>query len=275
MRKKLAFSGPNSSRNTYWTSFCNEIQISGSIPTHRNIVRVFGGLVCAKNISDVPPFLCMEKMDMSLDQFLKERSTSSPLQIADIMKVLLDICLGMNYLHCMNLSHRDLHPGNIFVSLSPHLVAKISGFELGKQMENVWLPESTSNTPDIGTRKYRAPEVYTTHYGCKCDIWSFGILVGDIFRQNRNIEFSDTKLPEDKNEWFEEGELLQHMMLMFSHSTMENLAFYRLEALDSVPADAAFLLPMLKNCLNLDASSRPAFYEIVGRSLELQEKICK
>jgi hypothetical protein len=37
-----------------------------------------------------------------------------------------------------------------------------------------------SLTATIGPDKFRAPEAYSTSYGSACDVWSYGILIGEL-----------------------------------------------------------------------------------------------
>jgi len=122
------------------------------------------------------PLLVMEKLVMSLDDFL-QHAPHIPLQIK--LSILLDTCRGLVYLHGYEsnpIIHRDLTARNILLSLS--LTAKIS--DLGNSrmitMKSGKLTQTLSKNP--GTSVYMPPEALDDihRYGTTIDIFSFGVL---------------------------------------------------------------------------------------------------
>lgn len=87
------------------------------------------------------------------------------------------ICCGIEYMHKQNIIHRDLKPENILLATTdPYTLVKVSDFGLSKRI--------TSNAfmqTQCGTVGYLAPEVHTSNYTNKVDIWSLGVVLYNCF----------------------------------------------------------------------------------------------
>jgi len=92
-----------------------------------------------------------------------------------IFTILLDTCMGMHYLHMFSIIHRDLKSDNLLVF--DDFTIKICDFGLARILD-VECHESL--TPVLSTIGYTAPEVPSARYNKACDVWSFGILVGEL-----------------------------------------------------------------------------------------------
>ena len=144
---------------------------------HPNIVQVIG-------IHSTPgssiPMLILEYMPMSLNKCLD--STSIPLSLK--YRMLLDVCLGLRFLHGQDppFIHRDLTANNVL--LSEGIRAKIADFGVGRVIDAI-AKKNMTMTIAPGTQAYMPPEakVAKPKYNVKLDVFSFGVLVIHIFLQ--------------------------------------------------------------------------------------------
>jgi translation initiation factor 2-alpha kinase 4 len=94
---------------------------------------------------------------------------------------------GLAHLHANGIIHRDVKPNNIFVKEG---VVKIGDLGLATHHGIVRTRGATATTvtttnesksSEVGTYLYQAPEVLTGNYNEKCDIYSLGVLLVEIF----------------------------------------------------------------------------------------------
>ena len=90
-------------------------------------------------------------------------------------KISKQIFEALHYLHKNNYIHRDLKPANILIKEG---MVKICDFGFAKK-----LSASTAFVNSIkGTPLYIAPEILNhQNYNYKVDIWSFGIIIYELF----------------------------------------------------------------------------------------------
>src|SRR5215467_13360866 len=115
---------------------------------HDNIVRIVDqGRFDDRGISR--PFIVMEFLDgVTLDKLI--RSSSARLTIENSLGFIYQVCNGLEKIHAANLVHRDLKPGNIFITKDDRV--KIIDFGLAH------LVRGTDGTSVKGTPLYMAPE---------------------------------------------------------------------------------------------------------------------
>ena len=127
--------------------------------------------------------------------------------------VFQQILNGLIFIHSIGWVHRDIHPGNILVVKPnpPHIndiQVKIADFGLARNIRDMgvelklsagWTihPELEQCTPYAGHGLYTAPELWTTTYDYKVDIYSLGFVLYFI------------SLYPEKNEWITELSLLK------------------------------------------------------------------
>lgn len=126
-------------------------------------------------------------------------------------KIALGIAAGLEYLHLNHsprIIHRDLKPANVL--LDDNMEARIADFGLAKAMPDAHTHITTSNV--AGTVGYIAPEYHQTlKFTDKCDIYSFGVLLGVLVMG---------RLPSD--EYFQQKSEIGLVKWMRSVMTSEN-----------------------------------------------------
>ena len=115
------------------------------------------------------------------------------------LSIMKDVLQGLAYFHNrrpQSLIHRDIKPTNIL--LTPSYRAKITDFGISKlyslERKNSFSGIDIINmepelTADVGTIRYRAPETYNSNmaYDNKVDIYSFGVLLYEMFEVTRHV----------------------------------------------------------------------------------------
>ncbi|CAM6032093.1 unnamed protein product, partial [Sphagnum compactum] len=156
-------------------SFLKEAQIMKKY-RHNKLVVMYG--VCSTN---KPYYIVTEFMKNGcLLDYLKASDQSS-IKIPILVYISFQIAEGMCYLESKKLVHRDLAARNILVG--ENNMVKIADFGLTKLINDDYR-ESTSNCLPI---RWTAPEVFISNeYSSKSDVWSFGILLTEIFTYGGN-----------------------------------------------------------------------------------------
>ena len=92
-----------------------------------------------------------------------------------IWKILIQLCIGIKYLHKYNVIHRDLKTANIF--LDNHYNIYIGDFGVSKILK----PHNNFTKTIIGTPYYCSPElVKGIKYDKKVDIWALGCILCEM-----------------------------------------------------------------------------------------------
>lgn len=141
---------------------------------HPNIIAFLGGCV-------VPPNICfvMEYMPRHSLHNVLHAQPRTKLEWRLVVKMALDAARGMNYLHSSHPSivHRDLKSHNLLVDVN--YTVKVTDFGSARIKEHFAYTLSC-----IGTPQWMAPEVIRgEHYSEKCDVYSFGIVLWELFTQ--------------------------------------------------------------------------------------------
>ena len=219
---------------------------------HPNIVQVLG-IYFKPDPSKVRPVMVMEKMECSLSTFLGSHPNVSN---AVKLSVLLDISLGLRYLHGQNpaVVHYNLTSNNIL--LTPQLQAKISDVGMIQMMGN----QKKINAQSV---PFLAPEVragmlnhslteLTPHPSA--DIFSFGAVVLHTITQElpEPIDDDDTV----KQQVRPQTEVERHQSQINQIATISKL-----------------LKSLVIGCLDDDPNKRPTIIKVSEIVKKMSEKL--
>ncbi|XP_061969353.1 serine/threonine-protein kinase STY46-like isoform X3 [Populus nigra] len=153
--------------DTQEEEFAQEVAILREVQ-HRNVVRFIGA--CTKS-----PHLCIVTEFMpggSLYDYLHKNHNI--LELPQLLKFVIDVCKGMEYLHQNNIIHRDLKTANLLMDTQN--VVKVADFGVAR-FQN----QGGVMTAETGTYRWMAPEVINhLPYDQKADVFSFAIVLWEL-----------------------------------------------------------------------------------------------
>lgn len=84
---------------------------------------------------------------------------------------------ALNYIHRLNVMHRDIKPQNLLIDPSCHIL-KVCDFGSAKKIS----PEEETSVSYITSRYYRAPELMfgARKYNHTIDLWSAGCVIAEL-----------------------------------------------------------------------------------------------
>ncbi|KAK7343606.1 hypothetical protein VNO77_12484 [Canavalia gladiata] len=184
---------------TLRASFRQEVTVWHKLD-HPNVTKFIGASMGTSNLKipatttgqhSLPSKACSVIAEFlpggTLSQFLlKNRMNKLPYKV--VIQLALDMARGLSYLHSKNIVHRDVKSDNMLLDDNQNL--KLTDFGVSR-VEALNLSEMTGET---GTYGYMAPEVLDGKpYSRKCDVYSFGICLWEIYCCNRpysNLSFA-------------------------------------------------------------------------------------
>ncbi len=126
-------------------------------------------------------FIRMEYLTCLTDVITERRLTEK-----EAAKVGIDICSALELCEANHIIHRDIKPGNIFVTRFG--IYKLGDFGIAKQLDR-----SSGTLSSRGTYDYMAPEMFRgQRYDASVDIYALGIVLYKLLNRNR-APFLDPK----------------------------------------------------------------------------------
>jgi serine/threonine protein kinase/tetratricopeptide (TPR) repeat protein len=155
--------------------FVQEAQAAAALD-HPNICTIY-----EINESEGQIFIAMAYVE---GQSLKEKLTSGPVELKDVLDIAIHTAEGLKEAHESGIIHRDIKPANIMLTKKGQ--AKIMDFGLAKLS---WGVDLTKTATIMGTVAYMSPEQAsgqkTDH---RTDIWSLGCVLYEILVGERPFE---------------------------------------------------------------------------------------
>lgn len=167
-----------------YKDLANELKLLIHLGEHRNIVNLLGACTRDENLlvileycsnGAVLNYLRLNRYDFEPSWHKQNNEIFNLYQITWIAVQIAD---GMNFLEEKKCVHRDLAARNVLLTEKMH--AKIADFGLARNTDgkDYYHKETEGNLP----LKWMAPEAITHQkYTTKSDVWSFGILLWEIY----------------------------------------------------------------------------------------------
>ena len=121
------------------------------------------------------------------------------------LDIMIQIALGVEYLHKNNIIHRDIKPSNILISSDNPVIIKLTDFDFSKFLEDNC--DTSLMTTNVGTPAFKAPEFFLKtderkiHYHRNVDIYALGLTFLAMIQQNRGL-FPQIETPVDDSELY-------------------------------------------------------------------------
>jgi len=218
------------------SAFAKEVTMLAKVK-HQNVVRFIGA--CRKPL--VWCIVTEYAKGGSVRSFLSKRqSRAVPLKLA--VKQALDIARGMEYLHSLEIIHRDLKSDNLLIATDKSIkIADFGAARIEVQVEGM--------TPETGTYRWMAPEMIQHRpYNHKVDVYSFGIVLWELVTG----------------------------LLPFSNMTAVQAAFAVVNrgVRPQIPADSPpQIVDIMSRCWDANPDLRPSFVQVVKMLEQAQEEI--
>ena len=94
----------------------------------------------------------------------------------NVLQIVTQLLLALEYIHSKNIMHRDLRPNNILIDPNNKCHVRVTDFGMSTYDCGEY------HTPNVMVHSYKPPEVATGEYDCLADIWSLGCIVYELVK---------------------------------------------------------------------------------------------
>ena len=171
-------------------SLISEFNASQAIPLHKNIAH-YESVFQFQMPNGLFDYAVMQYYP---EGNLKQLLQNKPLQLEEKFSLVNGLLQGITFLHKNSIIHRDIKPSNILISIDTRhqYVPKIADFGLSKNISDTDFSNIT-NSFGGGTLDYSSPEqLFGNPLRPNADLWSFGVIVYEIFMMKRPFDSDDT-----------------------------------------------------------------------------------
>ena len=150
-------------------------------------------------------------------------------------KLMIDILLGIEYVHSRGIIHRDMKPSNVLICEEEGIPqAKLCDFNLSKPFIVQGI-----NSPKIITSCYRPPEIIEGKiYDTKVDIWSIGCIFYEMVCKKRIVS------------GHKDNEIMKEITKMLKRT--HGIPAYA----SAIPEEYKTILPLFENMFTMKADIR-------------------
>jgi eukaryotic-like serine/threonine-protein kinase len=148
-----------------------EARAMGRLGAHPHVVSVFD-----LGEEDGQPFIVTELMGGGDVEGLIEQAEQHRLPLADALRIADEVCQGLEFAHSKNVVHRDLKPGNVWLTAAG--TAKLGDFGLAVSLDRTRLTQAGMM---VGTVSYMPPEQATGgEVTPRSDLYSLGAMLYEL-----------------------------------------------------------------------------------------------
>lgn len=220
-------------------SFQREVYVMNCL-RHPNIVLLLGACQTPPHLGIVMELLLGGSLHHMIHNDRKK------LTLKEVQQVALDVACGLQYLHGINILHRDLKGKNVLLTNDQFpCQAKLCDFGLARMRQ-----ETATMTGNIGTVHWTAPEIMNNkRYRFSADVYSLGMVL---------YEMASGKLPF--------AEMIPMAVMV---AVVINKQRPPMDEIKSRHGDEPRLQELIEKCTEWEASQRPSITEVISILTEL------
>ena len=154
-----------------------EAKAMGRLGSHPHVVTVFDfGEYAPEDSTEPHPYMVTELMRRGDVAGLIDNAPDEGLPLEDVVRVITQVCRGLDFTHANGIVHRDVKPGNIW--LTKDGTAKIGDFGLAKSRNRARVTQSGNI---VGTVTYMPPEQITGgEVTARSDLYALGVVLYEM-----------------------------------------------------------------------------------------------